>query len=285
MSNLVDIGISVRTSENNPWLDRLLASLETKSAGILADVYIEKGEQLTKVEKRVRLFRRSSARYLVLLEDDTEILHDGWLVNLIARMSAFPNIAVMNPAETRYAAEEVPEEALNDLTQELSYCCGFCMVVDRESGIEPDVQVQTLDDLWLSLAARARGWRCARTEAVIVRHSKQPWASDDVMPEQQADRSRFGEGDSYYDSMKHSLKRRYEAKLMIETFGDLARMTLPKELIQDQRIDPLYVGPSYREQHLLEQNDEAVARGTIVDGTQISKDQTLACSEASGRSR
>lgn len=285
MSNLVDIGISVRTSEDNPWLDRLLASLESKSAGMLADVYIEKGEQLTKVEKRVRLFRRSSARYLVLLEDDAEILHDGWLVNLIARMSAFPNIAVMNPAETRYASEEVPEEALNDLTQELSYCCGFCMVVDRESGIEPDVRVQTLDDLWLSLAARARGWRCARTEAVIVRHSKQPWAPDDVAPEQQRDRSRFGEGDSYYDSMKHSLKRRHEAKLMIETFGDLARMTLPKELIQDQRIDPLYVGPSHREKHLVEQHDEAVARRAGVNGASAVQDQALACAEASGRTR
>jgi hypothetical protein len=214
---------------------------------MLADVFIEKGEQLTKVEKRIRLFRRSQAKYLVILEDDTEILHDGWLVNLIARMSAFPNIAVMNPAETRHPAEDVLDDVLNDLTQELSSCCGFCMVIDRESGIEPDVRIQTLDDLWLSLAARARGWRCARTEAAIIRHTKQPWASDDMTPEQQADRSRFGEGHSYYDSGKHTAKRKYEAKLMIETFGDLARMTLPPELIKDQRIDPLFHGPSWQE--------------------------------------
>lgn len=284
MSSLVDLGLTVRTSESNPWLDRLLASLEAKSAGMLAEVYIEKGEQLTKVEKRVRLFRRSQARYLVLLEDDTEVLHDGWLVNLLARMSAFPNIAVMNPAETRHPAEEVPEDVLNDLTQELSYCCGFCMVIDRESGIEPDVRIQTLDDLWLSLAARAKGWRCARTEAAILRHTKTPWAPDNVPPSEQTDRSRYGEGHSYYDVSRHTAKRQHEAKLMIETFGDLARMTLPKELIQDQRIDPLYVGPSWNGQGL-ERNDEAVARGTRIDGASALQGHTLACAETPGGTR
>lgn len=249
MSNLVDIGVSCRVSEpnQNPWLDRLLKSLETVSAGMIADVYIEKGEELTKVEKRIRIFRRSKARYLIVCEDDTQVIHDGWLVNLICRMSAMPNIAIMNPAETRHEPEQVPEDALNDVTQELAYCCGFCMCIDRESGIEPDVRVQTLDDLWLSLAARAKGWRCARTEAVIVRHSKQPWASDDVDPSSQPDRRRFGEGSDYYNTSKHERKRQHEAKLMIETFGDLARMTLPKHLIADQRIDPLYAGPSHEE--------------------------------------
>jgi hypothetical protein len=67
------------------------------------------------------------------------------------------------------------------------------------------------------------------------------------LPEQQTDRSRFGEGHSYYDAGKHTAKRKHEAKLMIETFGDLARMTLPPELIKDQRVDPLFHGPSWRE--------------------------------------
>jgi hypothetical protein len=149
----------------------------------------------------------------------------------------------MNPAETRHPAEDVPESALTDLTQEVAYCCGFCMVVDRESGVEPDVRAQTLEDLWLSLTARAKGWRCARTEAAIVRHTKTPWGSDDLKPDEQSDRSRWGEGSDYYNTLKHERKRKHEAKLMIEVFGDLARMTLPKELIQDQRIDPLYAGP------------------------------------------
>jgi hypothetical protein len=262
----VDIGISVRDSESNPWLARLLKSLETISAGMLADVYIEKGEQLTKVEKRIRLFRRSQARYLCLIEDDAEVLHDGWLVNLICRMSALPNIALLNPAEAIKHDEKIPEAMLIDSTLELAYCCGFCMVIDRESGIEPDVRVQTLDDLYLSLQARAKGWRCAKTDAVIVRHTKAPWAQDGVQPGQQADRSRFGAEDAYYDVSRHQAKRLREAAFLIEQFGDVARMVLPKELLavvepkglQDSVIMP---GCSRCYRHIELQEDYAMVQG------------------------
>ena len=261
---LVDIGILTRTTSENHYLDRLMTSLHTVSAGMPADILVESGEQLTKVEKRVRLFRRSQARLLVLLEDDTTILHDGWLVNLICRMSTFPNTAILNPAETRHPVEEVPEEALNDLTQEVSYCCGFCMVIDRESGIEPDVRVQTLDDLWLSLAARRAGWRCARTEATIIRHTKAPWGSDDAKPADQPDKSRWGADSDYYDSDKHHRKRIHEARLMIQTFGDLARMTLPKELVT-HITDPLcdLPDPKVRLQSGIWAEEEIKIGGTI----------------------
>ena len=239
MSNLVDVGVSARTTKDNPWFARLSASLEAKSTGIPADLLIEEGEELTKVEKRIRLFRRSSARYLCIIEDDAEILHDGWLWNMICRMSAFPNVAIMNPGETLLPNDQVTEASLTDRTQEVAYCVGFCMVIDRESGIEPDVRVQTLDDLWLSLAARAKGWRCARTEASIVRHTKEPFARDGVSPDEQEDRSRWGEGSDYYSRSAHDRKRRHEAKLMVETFGDMARLTLPKELLS-AATDPLY---------------------------------------------
>ena len=239
MPNLVDVGVSTRTTKDNPWFARLSASLEARSTGIPADLLIEEGEELTKTEKRVRLFRRSSAKYLCIVEDDAEILHDGWLWNMVCRMSAFPNLAIMNPGETMLAADQMTEASLVDRTQEVAYCVGFCMVIDRESGIEPDVRVQTLDDLWLSLAARAKGWRCGRTEASIVRHTKEPFARDGVSPGGQEDRTRWGEGSDYYSQSAHDRKRRHEAKLMIETFGDLARLTLPKELL-DARIDPLY---------------------------------------------
>ena len=199
-----------------------------------------------------------------ILEDDTEVLHDGWLVNLICRMSTFPNTAILNPAETRHPVEEVPEEALNDLTQEVSYCCGFCMVIDRESGIEPDVRVQTLDDLWLSLAARKAGWRCARTEATIVRHTKAPWGSDDAQPADQPDKNRWGADSDYYDSDKHHRKRIHEARLMIQTFGDLARMTLPKELVT-HITDPLcdLPDPKVRLQSGIWAEEEIKIGGTI----------------------
>ena len=238
MSNLIDIGITIRSEQDNPWFERLMASLRAKAAGLPHGILVEQGQLLTKVEKRLRLFRRSQARYLAILEDDTEVLHDGWLLNLVSRMGVHPDTAVMNPAETRHPPEDVPPAELRDETVEITNAAGFCMLIDRESGIEPDARVRTMDDLWLSLAARARGWRVVSCAAAIVRHSKLPWGSDDLAPWEMADRSRFGDGDAYYDRDRHEAKRRNEAKLMVETFGDLARLTLPKELL-DERTDPL----------------------------------------------
>lgn len=231
MSNLVDIGVTIRSEQDNPWFERLMASFRAKAAGMPHGVLIEQGQLLTKVEKRVRLFRRSQARYLCLLEDDTEVLHDGWLLNLVSRMGVHPQTAVMNPAETRNPPEDVSAAELRDEVVEVTNAAGFCMLIDRESGIEPDVRVQTMDDLWLSLAARARGWRVVSCAAAIVRHSKLPWASDDLFPWEQGDRSRWGPGHSYYEKERHEAKRLREARLMLDVFGDLARLTLPPELL------------------------------------------------------
>lgn len=238
MSSLVDVGVCCRTTDENPWFDRLMGSLKTRQAGLPVDILVEAGKELTKVEKRLRLFRRSSARYICLLEDDTEVLHDGWLLTMLGHMSNVLNCAMMNPLETRDALVAVPDGVLENEVDELTNVSGFCLLVDRMSGVEPDVRVQTMDDLWMSLAARAKGWRVGRSKAVLVRHSKQPWASDDVAPWEQGDRSRFGEGDGYYERERHEAKRRLEARLMVETFGDLARLTLPKELLP--WADPLH---------------------------------------------
>lgn len=235
---LVDVGISVRQVEENPWYTRLMESLQSIPAGVPAEILVEAAPELTKVEKRLRLFRRSSARYLCLIEDDVQVIHDGWLVQMLSRMPVLQNAAIMNPAETRMEPSEIPVSELKDEVQEITNAAGFCMLIDRESGILPDVRVQTMDDLWLSLAARARGYRIVRSLAAIVRHSKQPWLSDDHTPQEQADRSRFGENHPYYKQDAHEAKRRLEARLMVEQFGDLARITLPKELLP--WADPLH---------------------------------------------
>lgn len=237
-ASLVDIGITIRTTDENPWFDRLMLSLKTRKPGLAVDILVEAGKELTKVEKRLRLFQRSSARYLCLLEDDTEILHDGWLLMLISQMSDILNCAAMNPLETREALVSVPDDLLENSVDELTNVSGFCLLIDRMSGVEPDVRVQTMDDLWMSLEARRQGWRVGRSKSVLIRHSKQPWASDDMSPWEQRDRSRFGEGHAYYKREQHEAKRRLEARLMVETFGDLARLTLPKELLS--WADPLH---------------------------------------------
>lgn len=238
LPSLVQIGIATRTLTSNPWYDRLMSSLESKSAGIVADILVEAAPELTKVEKRIRLLRRSTAQYLCILEDDAEILHDGWLLQMVAHLSAVPNAALMNPQETRLDAAAADLGVIKDEVQEITNVAGFCVLINRASGVEPDVRVQTLDDLWMSLVARSRGYRCVRSCGVLVRHSKQPWAEDEKAPWEQEDRSRWGEGHDYYRQERHEAKRRIEARLMVEAFGDLARITLPKELLS--WADPLH---------------------------------------------
>ena len=241
MSRLVDIGISIRTSDKdeNPWYARLMASLEKYMAGLPVEILIESAPELTKVEKRLRIFRRSSARYLCLLEDDAEILHDNWLVRMVSHMAVLDRMAILNPQETRQSlSDSTAEELLKDEVQELTNVAGFCMLVDRESGVEPDVRVQTMDDLWMSLQARANGWRIGRSKGSLIRHSKAPWADDNLAPWEQTDRSRWGNGHSYYERDQHEAKRRLEAKLIVEIFGDVARLALPKELLP--WADPLH---------------------------------------------
>ena len=174
-----------------------------------------------------------------LLEDDTEILHENWLVRMVSHMAVLDRMAILNPQETRQSlSDSTAEELLKDEVQELTNVAGFCMLVDRESGVEPDVRVQTMDDLWMSLQARANGWRIGRSKGSLIRHSKAPWADDNLAPWEQTDRSRWGNGHSYYERNQHEAKRRLEAKLIVEIFGDVARLALPKELLP--WADPLH---------------------------------------------
>ena len=164
-----------------------------------------------------------------IMEDDTEVIHDGWLALLLAMMTSVPGVACVSPQETRAA---VPEAGLvYEGHAELLMVPGFCFLLDREAKPWWDVRVQTMDDLYLSLRLRSRGWRLGVCGQSVVRHTKQPWASDDLPPHMQADRSRFGAGADYYDPERHERKRLQESMFLIRHFGELARQTIPKELM------------------------------------------------------
>ena len=232
MTPLASIGVAVRTCADNPWLDRLLASLERHPPGLPnVEVLVEEGARLTKVEKLNRLLRAAPGRYVAILEDDTEVLHPGWLMNLIAGAQA-ARAALAGPLEATAGPTEAEATAvLKNTVTELSNLAGFCLLVDRDAGLFFDVRCQVISDLYLSLLARARGHRLAQVGAAILRHTKMPWAPDGTPPWDQSDRSRFGEGDAYYAQARHQAQRQRDAWFLIAEFGDLARATLPKELL------------------------------------------------------
>ena len=232
MTPLASIGIAVRSRQENPWLTRLLASLERHPPGLPnVEILVEEGARLTKVEKMNRLLRAAPGRYLALLEDDTEALHPGWLMNLIAGAQAARAVLVGPLEATAEPSEEEAREVLKNTVAEISNLPGFCLVVDRDADLWFDVRCQMINDLYLSLLARSRGHRIAQVGAAILRHTKKPWAPDGTPPWDQGDRSRFGEGDAYYAQQRHQAQRVREARFLVAEFGDLARATLPGELL------------------------------------------------------
>ena len=56
-------------------------------------------------------------------------------------------------------------------------------------------------------------------------------AIESMSPWEQADRSRWGEGNSYYSKERFDAERRSEARLLVEQYGEMARMTLPPDLL------------------------------------------------------
>lgn len=243
-SSLATIAVAVRSRQENPWLDRLLASLQQHAPGLpRTQVVVEEGAVLTKVEKLNRLLRHAPSRYVCLLEDDTQAVHPGWLAGLLDGLLAAPGAALAGPLECR--DEPTPEQvaaALQSAVGEAASLPGFCLLVDREADLFFDVRVQTLSDLYLSLLARSRGYRCVRAGTALIRHTKAPWLRDDLAPWEQQDASRFGKDDAYYQQDRHQAKRVRESRLLLDQFGDLARQTLPPELLAV--IEPSGQGPA-----------------------------------------
>jgi hypothetical protein len=227
--SLVDVGITVRSAQSNPWLDRLLASLNTTAAGVPYRLMVEEGEHFTRTEKRMRLLRRSDAPYLCVMEDDTECVQPGWLLTLVCTLTTLQGFATVSPQETRALVPEAGLVADGHVAEALM-TPGFCYVLNRAADLGWDHRISTMDDLYLSLLARSRGWRLGVVGGAVVRHTKEPWLRDDLPPHMQPDRSRFGVGADYYDPERHERKRLAEAKYLVEVFGSVAWSTIPREL-------------------------------------------------------
>lgn len=228
--SFVDVGITVRFAKDNPWLDRLLASLNAVPAGVPYRLMVEEGEHFTRTEKRMRLLRRSDAPLLCIMEDDTECVQPGWLGALVHTMTTLLGFATVSPQETRALVPEAGLVADGQVAEALM-TPGFCYVLNRAADLGWDHRISTMDDLYLSLLARSKGWRLGVVGGAVVRHTKEPWLRDDLFPWEQGDRSRFGPDAAYYQQEVHEAKRLADARLLVATFGDLARTAVPKELL------------------------------------------------------
>jgi len=106
-----------------------------------------------------------------------------------------------------------------------------CILYNLEWQPFYDPRITWLDDMAMSLQCRSRGFRLATCGSALVRHTKEPFLNDAKPPWEQADRSRWGEGNSYYSKERFDAERRSEARLLVEQYGEMARMTLPPDLL------------------------------------------------------
>lgn len=230
------VGIASREGpETNPHLNRCLESLRAFDPGVAFELRTELGADFTRGEKRQRIFTYAAKRqvkYVCILEDDTEIVEHSWLYHLVYPMIVGHAIGIVNPGELRFE-QPVPEPQENRLVVEKPTAFGFCMAYNMEWQPRYDPRITYLDDFAMSMQCRAAGFRVAQTALISVRHTKQPFASDDTPPWQQADRARWGDGDRYYDAEMFHKKRVREAHVLIEQYGDMAIDHLPPELLTD----------------------------------------------------
>ena len=239
-SDLMTIGIVCKTSSENPWLERLLASIELIPSGLgcLPEIIIEEGAQFTKVEKKIRVFRNCKTPYLLMMEDDTELVTPGYANAFLNSVVALPGVAIVGPAEVGFGiTQEQAAPQLIHSVQDATNLGGFCMFLDTRFGICWDARVQTIDDLQLCLAARIQGRRVLRCLATAVRHTKEPWLRDGIPAWEQGDRRRYDE--EQYGKESHQKKRLAECRLLLDWYGDLARQSVPMELmaiLEPQRV-------------------------------------------------
>lgn len=225
--------VSRQGPKENPLMKRLLESVRARRPGLGMVVQVEVGERATRGEKRQRIFtlaKQQGLRYCCILEDDTEILEDDWLVKLLQPMVFGDIIGMLNPMESKDGMVPVAPQLAGQVIEHVQ-CFGFCIAYDLSWNPVYDPKITWLDDLAMSLQCRAAGRRVATAGVTMVRHSKEPFLRDDLPPWEQQDRSRWGEGNSYYQQDTFMTERKAEAQLLIAQYGEMARLSLPPELL------------------------------------------------------
>jgi len=228
-------GIATRQVKGNPHFERCINSLRKTDPGVDMTLITEAGEFFTRGEKRQRIFEQAKlgdVRYVCILEDDTEILDDSWLWKMIATCLLGTVVGLVNPLEARYGSDEPVEKNATGTIVDTTNAFGFCMLYDMQWQPRHDPRISYLDDFAMSMQCRSAGYRIVRSGLTVVRHTKQPFASDDTPPWDQQDRERWGEDSIYYQADKFFERRVEEAELLIAEYGEMAAWAMPRDLLK-----------------------------------------------------
>ena len=235
----VAIGIASRVGpKDNPLLKRCIESITSTDPGIPFEMRIETGGPFTRGEKRQRIFnwaKQNNVQFVCILEDDTEMIQPGWLLSLVIPCISEPMVGMVNPLESRNGTYPGGAPNVQNIVREAVTMFGFCILYNMVWDPVYDPMVTHLDDLGMALLCRSKGYRLAITGHTTVRHSKEPFFSDEIAPWDQEDRERWGDQSVYYQKDKHFEARLIESQHLIARFGDMATTTLPSELVEELR--------------------------------------------------
>jgi len=226
--------VGIASRNKNPLLERCMKSIDTVEAGVAYELKVELGELFTRGEKRQRIFQYAKehhAQLVCILEDDTEIIDEAWLWKMVATCSMGQSIGIVMPMEARYGSDAPmnPKE-MHGAIIEVPNAFGFCMLYNMSWSPLYDPRISYLDDFAMSMQCRAAGYRIVLSGLTTVRHTKQPFHSDDTPPWAQADRERWGKDSIYYNADKFFERRVWESELLIKMYGDMATDSLPHDL-------------------------------------------------------
>jgi len=125
-------------------------------------------------ENMNRLWRRFSARYAVMMDEDVVVLQDGWLDALIGALESDSELGVVGCSEVKTLPPSVPEPANTSLSYR-SWVPAYVMAFDRErvpfllfdEGIPGAMGMTDLD---ACLQILDKGLRVASHPEVLVFH-------------------------------------------------------------------------------------------------------------------
>lgn len=158
------------------WQVRLLTSIAKHTKDIQYSIHVVQKEG--SCHKNInRALRRVTAPYFVIMDEDAEVLQDGWLAGLCQALESDEKLGVVGARDVKTEIErDRVEEPSGVVLERVSWIPGFCMAFKRDRVMEflrADEAIpgdMGMTDLDLCAQIQSQGLRVARNREVVVYH-------------------------------------------------------------------------------------------------------------------
>lgn len=228
MTEIPDIGIYTRIVSANH--GKQFASLAAKTRMSFNLIYVF--EDATAHENINKVLARGTSRWLVLMDNDVEIVTDLWLEKLLEIITRYDDLALVNPLEIKdqsdleqYLASDASKDIGRRELLITTWNPAYTMMIDRSKldGLQADEKIPGrlgMTDVDLCLQIQAQGFKVAKTPEVIVFH---PWKPHDP-------KSRIDMDSPTEDELPELHKQ--QVSYMRKKWGDFFTRNLPPRILE-----------------------------------------------------